>query len=186
MPVAKLTRRERRTIAAGASVVVIAMVIAFVAVPYARRWSAREELIATGADRIARLQALIDNESRLRQTVQQREMATGGARLVSGRTAALAGSALQDALQDYATRSRLTVTRLDLAGTPDSSQTGLPGIPISLSAIGDVYGISDFLSLVTQGSLVLEVRQLTIVSNSSLRGGLLQLTLALSAPAIIQ
>jgi hypothetical protein len=52
--------------------------------------------------------------------------------------------------------------------------------------VGDVYGLSEFLSQLQYGSPVVQVRQLTIVSNSSLRGGLLQISLQLSAPAVIQ
>lgn len=186
MPIGSLTRRERRTIAIGVAVSALALFVAFVAMPYGRRWSAREELISSGADRIARLRNLVNDEPRLREAVRAREVSTGAARLVSGRTPALAGSALQSAIQDYAALSRMTVTRLDLAGILDSSAAPLPAIPASLSAIGDVYGVSEFLSLLQNGAPVVEIRELTLVSNSSLRAGLLQLSLTLSAPAVIE
>lgn len=185
MPGTSVTRRERRTIAIGATVSAFALFLAFVIMPYARRWSAREELVASGADRIGRLHRLIEDEAVLRESLRAREGA-GSARLVSGRTAALAASSLQNTIQNYATRSRVTIDRLDLAGIPDSSATPLPSIPASLSATGDVYGISEFLSLLQYGSPVVEIHQLTLVSNASLRGGLMQLSLSLRAPSVIE
>ena len=186
MRAASLTRREQRTVSIGLIVSAIALFTAFVAMPYQRRWSAREELIASRADRIAKLESLISAESGLRETLRGREIAESGPRLVSGRTAALAASSLQGAIQGYATRSRVTIDRLDLAGAPDSVASPLPAIPASLSATGDVYGISEFLSLLQYGSPVVEIRQMTLVSNSSLRGGLIQLSLTLSAPSVIE
>lgn len=186
MPAGNLTHRERRTIAIGIAISAVALFVAFAVMPYARRWTQREELIATGADRIARLRTLIADEPRLRAAVLRQEAGAGTGRLVSGRTPALAASALQAAIQGYAARSRVSVTRLDLAGTPDSSASPLPSIPASLSAIGDIHGISEFLSLLQYGMPVMEIRELTLVSNSSLRGGLIQLSLTLSAPAVIE
>ncbi|MEO8575751.1 MAG: hypothetical protein ABI556_03585 [Gemmatimonadales bacterium] len=186
MPIGNLTSRERRTIWIGVAISVLALFVAFVGAPYARRWSAREELIASGADRIARLGTLIADESRLRQALLDREVSAGAGRLISGRTQALAGSALQGVIQNYAARSRMTITRFDLAGSPDSSGAPLPAIPASLSAIGDVYGVSEFLSLLQNGAPVVETRELTLVSNSSLRAGLLQLSVTLRAPAVIE
>lgn len=186
MPIGNLTSRERRTIWIGAAISALALFIAFVAAPYARRWSAREELIASGADRIARLENLIADEPRLREALLDREVSNGAGQLISGRTQALAGSALQGVIQNYAARSRMTITRFDLAGAADSSGAPLPAIPASLSAIGDVYGVSEFLSLLQNGAPVVETRELTLVSNSSLRAGLLQLSVTLRAPAVIE
>ena len=186
VPAGSHTRRERRTIAVGIVVSAVALFIAFAAMPYARRWSAREEMIEAAADRVHRLQALIANEPRLREQVSRGETGAVSGRLVAGRTRPLAASALQSAIRNYAARSRVSVTRLDLAGTPDSSASPLPSIPASLSAIGDVYGVSEFLSLLQYGAPVVEIRELTLVSNSSLRGGLIQVSVTLNAPAVIE
>lgn len=187
MPVASLNRRERLVIAVGTAIVAAAVIARFVALPLATRWTAREELISSSAETIARMRDLIRQEATLRARLSSREGFAGGRRLVTGRTSALAGSALQVALQSYADRSRVTINRLDLAGSPDSAvSTSLPTLPVTISAVGDVYGLSEFLSLVEYGSPVLEIRQLTVVSNSSLRGGLLQMSFQLDAPAVIE
>lgn len=187
MPFPELSARERRTITVGIVVSVAALVVAFGAVPLANRWSQREALIASSVDRLARLRALVASESELRNRVTARERGTFGARsVVAGRTPALAAAALQSAVQSYALRSRVSVNRLDVAGAPDTAGTILPMIPASLQAVGDIHGVSEFLSLLETGTPVVEVREVTIVSNSSLRGGLLQLSLSLRAPSVIE
>lgn len=186
MQVADASRRERRVVAIGSAIVVVALLARFAVIPFASRWNEREATIASTADRIERLRALINDEGRLRSVLRSSENANGPRRLVSGRTAALAGSALQAAIQSAADRSRVSVNRLDLAGTPDSAASALPSIPVTISAVGDVYGLSEFLSQLESGTPVVQLRQLTVVSNSSLRGGLLQMSLQLSAPAVIE
>lgn len=171
---------------AGLTIVVVALLTRFAVVPFAARWSEREATIASTADRIERLHALINDDARLRSTLRSSENTSGARRLVSGRTTALAGSALQAAIQSAADRSKVAVNRLDLAGAPDSVVSSLPAIPVSISAVGDVYGLSEFLTFLNGGTPVVQVRQLTVVSNSSLRGGLLQISLQLSAPAVIE
>jgi len=184
---ADLSARERRTVVTGIAVSVFALMVAFVALPLERRWSQREALIASSAERVSRLRSLVASESALRSTLATRERGTAGARVVvTGRTPALAAAELQSAVQGYALRSRVAVTRLDVAGAPDTAGTILPMIPASLQAVGDIYGISEFLSFLEEGTPVVEIRELTIVSNSSLRGGLLQLSLALRAPSVIE
>lgn len=173
-------------VAIGSAIVVVALVARFILVPFVSRWNEREATIASTADRIERLRALINDDARLRNTLRSSESTSGPRRLVSGRTTALAGSALQAAIQSAADRSKVAVNRLDLAGTPDSVASTLPSIPVTISAVGDVYGLSEFLSLLENGTPVVQVRQLTVVSNSSLRGGLLQMSLQLSAPAVIE
>lgn len=187
MPVLRLSRRERRTVMAGAAVSIAALVLAYGMLPFARRWSDREDRIGASADRLARLRSLVANEGELRTLVTTREAATaapgGGRGILVGRTPALAASSLQSAIQNYATRSRVTVSRLDVAGAPDTTNAVLPMIPASLSAVGDIYGISEFLSLLQRGSPVIEIRELTLISNSALREGLIQLSVSLRAPS---
>ncbi|MEO5904049.1 MAG: type II secretion system protein GspM [Gemmatimonadaceae bacterium] len=187
MPIARLTRRERGVVTTGAAVVIAALLLRFAIVPFVGRWNAREDMIAFSADRIERMRGLIADDVRLRAALGASEPAGGTRRLVSGRTTALAGAALQAVIQSDADRSRVTINRLDLAGTPDSTaSSSLPSIPVTISAVGDVYGLSEFLSALQYGAPVVRVKQLTVVSNSSLRGGLLQMSLQLSAPAVIE
>jgi hypothetical protein len=187
MPATDARRRERRVVAVGSAIVLVALLTRFAFVPFANRWNAREDMIASSADRIERLRALIGDDSSLRAALRSSETSGGPRRLVSGRTTALAGSALQAVIQADADRSRVTVNRLDLAGTPDSSGiSSLASLPVTISAVGDVYGLAEFLSLLQHGTPVVQVRQLTVVSNSSLRGGLLQMSIQLSAPAVIE
>ena len=182
-----LGARERRTVFAGIAVSVLALLVAFVALPLERRWSQREALIDSSAERLSRLRSLVASESALRSTLATRERGTAGARnVVSGRTPALAAAELQSAVQSYALRSRVSVNRLDVAGAPDTAGTILPMIPASLQAVGDIHGVSEFLSFLEAGTPVMEIREMTIVSNSSLRGGLLQLSLALRVPSVIE
>ncbi len=186
MPADSAKKRERLVVQAGAAIALTALVVRFAILPFAARWNAREDIIASSAETIARMRALISDSANLRLSIGA-GASTSGRQLVFGRTTALAGAALQTAIQSDADRSRVTINRLDLAGTPDSSASSpLPVIPVTISAVGDVYGLSDFLTMLQYGSPVVEVRQLTIVSNSSLRGGLLQISLQLNAPATIE
>jgi hypothetical protein len=179
----RLSASERRTIAIGAIVSATALILAYGIVPFARRWSAREDAIAAARDQIARLEFVAAHEAELRDATREGDdRLNGGPRLLSGRTPALAASAMQALLQGYADQSRVTITRLDVAGAPDSVASALPMIPATLSAIGDVYGLTDLLSSIEHGERVLEITGMTIVSNSALKGGLLQLSLAVRAP----
>jgi len=162
------------------TVSVVALVVAYGAVPFLRRWSAREEVIASQTERLARLRGLAASEELLRTAVRERSAAldAGPQRLLSGRTPALAAAALQSALQRYADESQVMVSRLDVAGAPVAGGT-LPRLPATVSAVGDVYGIVDLLERVQRGPLALEITELTVRPNPALRGELLQITIAL-------
>src|SRR4029450_2583993 len=62
-----LEPRERRTIAVAGAVLGAALILAYGILPYARRWSAREDLIATRAEQVARLRWLAEHEPELRR-----------------------------------------------------------------------------------------------------------------------
>ena len=176
-----LSARERRTVILGAIVSAVALATAYGVVPFVRRWQAREELIASERDRLARLGSLVRHEAELRERVQARSRAldAGSQRLLSGRTPALAASALQSLIQGYADQSQVTVSRLDVAGAPDTTGGPLPAIPATVSAIGDIYGITDMLSLLQHGPRALEIVELMVRPNPALRGELLQMTVTL-------
>ena len=178
--------RERRTIALGGAVLAIAAFVTVVVLPTAARWRDREAMIDALRRQRAQLVALGTQRSALEAAVQARTLQAEAlpVRLVRGRTPALAASALQALLQDYATASRVSVTRLDVASTPDSGAT--PAIPALVSAVSDVYGLADFLSRLEQGGHWLEVTELSVSPNPSLRGELLQLSVAIRAPFVLE
>jgi hypothetical protein len=171
---------ERRTVALGLVVSVVALVAAYGAVPFVRRWLAREDVIAAQADRLARLRGLVASEDALRAALTERRAAleAGPQRLLAGRTPTLAAATLQSTLQRYADESQVMVSRLDVAGAPVAGGT-LPRLPATLSAVGDVYGVVDLLDRVQHGPLALEITELTVRPNPALRGDLVQVTVAL-------
>jgi hypothetical protein len=179
--VRNLSARERRTIALGLLVTGLGLFTTYGALPFVRHWRMREDIISTELDRLARLRGLVRHEAQLRQAVRTRaaSLESGQQRLLAGRTPALAASALQALLQSYADQSQVTVSRLDVAGAPDTTSGPLPMIPATLSGVGDVYGITDLLSLVQHGALLLEIAELNVRPNPALRGDLLQVTVLL-------
>ena len=175
-----INARERRTIALGVLVSAVALIVAYGAVPFIRRWRAREDVVATRAEQLARLRGLAGSESALRAAVLGRtaDLEAGPSRLLTGRTPAVAAASLQAALQRYADESQLQVSRLDVAGAPVPGGT-LPRLPATLSAVGDVYGVVELLDRVQRGPLALEITELTVRPNPALRGDLVQITVAL-------
>lgn len=178
-----LSRRERRTIVAGLIVSATGLAIAYGVLPFARRWTAREDVIAARSEQLARLQGLIAHEAQLSDAVagQTAAVARGSQRLLSGRTPALAAATLQSVLQGFADQSQLTVSRLDVAGAPDTTAAAVPMIPATVSAIGDIYGVTSMLSFIQHGPQLLEISELDIRPNPALRGELLQFTIKLHA-----
>jgi hypothetical protein len=175
-----ISARERRTVALAVVVSVVALIVAYGAMPFVRRWQAREDVIATQTDRLGRLRGLAASEAALRAAVRDRTEAldSGPKRLLTGRTAALAAASLQSTLQRYADESQLMVSRLDVAGAPLVGGT-LPRLPATMSAVGDVYGVVDLLERVQRGPMALEITELTVRPNPALRGDLIQITIAL-------
>ena len=181
-----LEPRERRTIAIAATVLGAAVLFAYGILPFARRWSAREDLIATRAEQVSRLQWLAGHETELQRTLAQRLARAGSVerpRLLGGRSSALAASALQTLVQGYADETGVTVRELNVAGAPDSTSTGgAEAIPATVSAIGDIWGVSTFVSRLQHGTTLIDIREIGVSPNPALRGELLQLTLVLRAP----
>ena len=180
-----LSGRERRTIAAGLAVSAFALFTAFGVIPFARRWQTREAAIAAESEQLARLRGLLAHQDDLRGMVAAGSSALedGQQRLLAGRTPALVASALQTLLQNYADQSQVTVSRLDVAGEALTTK-GVSMMPATVSAIGDVYGITQMLYLIKQGSRLLVVSELTVRPNPALRGDLLQMTVTLRAPYV--
>jgi hypothetical protein len=176
--------RERRTIAIAASVLAAALIVVYGILPFARRWSAREELIAIRASQIARLEWLAKHESQLQSAAALRIANVGSVerpRTLSARSTALAASALQTLVQGYADEAGVTVRELNVAGAPDSVSTS-QAIPATVSAVSDIFGLSSFLSRVQNGTTLIDIREITISPNPALRGELLQFSVVLRAP----
>lgn len=182
--------RERRTIAIGGAVLVIAFLLTTVVVPTVARWRDREALIGALRRQRAQLVTLGTQREALEASAAARAASAEAlpVRLLRGRTPALAASALQSLLQDYASASRVSVTRLDVASVGDSANAGGPGsaIPATISAVSDVYGLADFLARLEHGHRLLEVTELAVSPNSALRGELLQLSVSLRAPYVLE
>jgi hypothetical protein len=169
-----------RTVVVASAVLAVALLTVLVVLPFARRWSTREDAISAESERLARLRGLIANQTPLESALRMRAQSSEPAQqLLSGRTSALAASQLQSTLQDFANQSRVTVSRLDVAGAPETRESGVPMIPATLSALGDIYGITELLSRIQNGPLLLEITELTVRPNPALRGELLQMTVAL-------
>ena len=199
--------RERRTVVIGASIVVLSLLVAYVLLPFGRRWQLREiELEGTRA-RVSELASLSSSRRALDSaaTAVERSIAAGGRRVIRARSRALAASALQSFLQDASDASRLVVTRLDVAtGDADATDASAAGdafdrstadgaepsafIPATLSAHCDITGLADLLAQLRHGPRVVHVERMAVQTNSALRGApdMLQVTLALRAPVIIE
>jgi hypothetical protein len=188
--------RERRTIVIGGATLVVALLISTFLLPAASRWRDREAMIDALRRQRAQLVSLGTHREALEAVVQARAAALEAlpVRLVHGRTPALAASALQALLQEYASAARVSVTRLDVASggveTTDvasggEATAGVPAIPATISAVSDIYGLADFLARVEHGGHWLEVAELAVSPNSALRGELLQMSLVVRAPYLL-
>jgi hypothetical protein len=102
----------------GGAAVLVAVALVYGALPILDRVRAREDAIVLERERVARLRGLIQAEDQLRGAVETHRAALNAEprRLLSARTTALAAATLQAALQGFADQSRLTVSRLDVAG----------------------------------------------------------------------
>ena len=74
---------------------------------------------------------------------------------------------------------------LDVTGEAVKNN-GMENMPATVSAIGDVYGVTQLLYLIQHGSRLLEISELTVRPNPALRGELLQLTVTLRGPFVTE
>lgn len=161
-------------------------------IPKAREWADREARITALRDQLGQLQGIQRDVPMLQAAVVAREAraAEFPQRPVSAATAALAAGVLQGVLQRYADESQLSVSELNVSGEPDSTSIPLAALPATLIALGDVYGVADLLARVQHGSMLLDVRELTVQVNPARRaaggGELLQLTMVVRAPFVLQ
>jgi type II secretory pathway component PulM len=186
-----LAPRDRRALQWGAAAACVVVLVALL-LPYVRVWRDREALISARHDELARLRGLQASAPSLRAIADRLEARAGTypQRPVAASTAALAAGVLQQVLQRYADDCQLSVSELNVSGEPDSTAVPLGGVPATIIALGDVYGVSEFLARVQEGATLLEVRELSIQVNPARRadggGELLQVTLAVRAPFVIE
>lgn len=168
----------------GAIIAVIALVVAYVALPFAHRWSAREDAISAAGERVARLRGLLAAAPQLGRWASQLQHGDPGrAHVLTGRTVSLIGSELQRVLQDHARASRLSVSRLEVSS--DSAATPERGVTASVTATTDIYGLADFLTRLHGSSSLLVTEALTVTPNPVMRGDLLQVAVGVRAPFVL-
>ncbi len=166
----RLSLRERRVVAAGGLVSVVALLLAWVALPFARHWQDREAAIGAKQTQLARLRALTQSEAASQEALatRQRERGPLRQRLLTGATPALAAANLQALLQNYADQSRVTLDRVNLVAAPGAvGEGGLPAIPVQLSAQGDIHGLADLLARLQYGGKLLVIDELRVNAGGS-------------------
>ncbi len=182
-----LSARERRVILVAGAIAALALIVAYGLAPFYGRWSGQEAQIIASSDRLSRLRKLIGDQDTLSRTLSSLERTSGASgRLISARTVSLASSELQRVMQMYAEQSKVSIDRLEFSPGADSTGDSSSGIPLTISAVGDIYGITSFLSVLRTGTPVVEVREVSLVSNSALRDGLIQFSASLLAPVVIE
>ena len=178
-------RQQPRILSAGLAIVALAVLVVFVITPFAKRWSEREAQIEAAQRQFNHLNALFINQAATNAMVTQREvsMSLQPTRVLRAKSRALAASALQSMVQDMAEASHITVTRLDIATVVAGTD-----VPLTLSANGDIYGLTDLLRQFRNSRYVVDVDKMLVQVNSALRGApdVLQMTLSLHAPVIVE
>jgi type II secretory pathway component PulM len=159
----RLSRRERAVVLGGAAISGMALAWAYGIVPAAARWREREAAIAVRAEQLARLRALVALDTVVRQqTVTLTDQAARArGQLLGGATPALAASALQVLLGQYAERSGVSLERVDVAGIPIPSDSLVP-VPARITARGDLAGLVDLLFYVQHGEPLLVIDDLRV------------------------
>ncbi|MDQ6717185.1 MAG: type II secretion system protein GspM [Gemmatimonadota bacterium] len=152
-------------------------------IPLSNRWRDRERAISEKRDELAEVEWLVGHRG---DASEAPGASASKNELLFGRTAAVAASTLQGIVQRYADENGLTLNRLDIADLPAASSGSFPLIPCSVSAVGDIYGLTEFLFALQRGRPLVDIREMSIVSSSALGEGVLQISLNLSAPAAIE
>jgi len=150
----------------------------------ATRWMDRESTIAMKQEQLVRLRALLGQADAVRDSVVARDARYAAMpRLVTARSAAAAGAEVQTLVQDEAQSAGVSVQSLDIAG--DAETLGaIAMVPVTVTAIGDIHGVTAWLHALHGGPRLLDIRELTITPNSALRGEPLQVSMTLRAPFV--
>ncbi len=173
---------ERRTVTVGLAVSALALLLAYGVVPYARRWSERETLIAARAGQLARMREAVADSAATRAMLVRTEGEVGGwpVRRIEAPSREVASSVLQAELRGWADGAGVQLTRLDdgtdLAGAAD--------IQATMVIVADAPGLAALLSAVGDGPYAAAVQSLDVRVNPVLRGPspLLNVTIGVSAP----
>lgn len=185
---ARLNPRERRVVIGGAALAVASLVLVLGVLPFAARWSAREESIAGKRQQLERLTALIGSANSVQQAVDSMRSSRGArtARIFRAPTPALAAAKLQELLRTYAETSSVDLADVDVGGEPATDSTGLTAIPVRLSATSDIYGLADLLWHIEQGEKLLIVDEMRLNARSPREDGTqyLSWTLRLRGPFV--
>ena len=160
----RLKPRERRVVIGGAIVSAVTLALAGIALPFADHWSARETTYAASREQWVRLSTLAASTDRLKRALDLERVAfaTDEDRLVTGDTPALAASALQGVVQQYAAQSAVQLQRVDVAGEPKQDKPGLLAIPVELSGNSSVAALVDFLSRLEHGNKLLVLDEVAV------------------------
>lgn len=185
---ARLNAREQRVVIGGAALSAASLVLILVILPFAGRWSAREQSIAAKRQQLARLIALVTTTTSVQQAVDSMRSgrSTRAGRIFRGPTSALAAAKLQELLRTYAEASRVDLADVDVGGEPATDSTGLTAIPVKLSADGDIYGLADLLWHIEHGEKLLIVDEMRLNTRSPTDDGRQRLswTLNLRGPFV--
>lgn len=160
----RLNARERVVVAGGAILSAGIIIGMLGLVPLNRRWADTRDGIAARADRLSRLQDLIAREKELRAQLvdRRREQQQRAGSLLRASTPALGVAQLQTLLQLYAEESGVTLTRVQVFNEAKSTASGVPMIPLELTAEGDIYGMTELLHRIQYGGKLLLVNELRI------------------------
>lgn len=182
----QLSSRQRGVVGAVLAVVIVAAFAAYGGVLFFRAWTEREERIALASDQLGSIASLIATEDTLSRTVSNLERTRSSHRqLLTARTPSLAASELQRILRLQAERSKISIDRLEFSSDQVSDGATVV-IPFTISAVGDIYGIPDFLAMLRNESPVLEISEMNLVSNTALKAGLVQFSATVRAPVLMQ
>ncbi|UCF18613.1 MAG: type II secretion system protein M [Gemmatimonadota bacterium] len=165
---ARLNRRERLVVAGGATLSLLALLLVYTILPFARRWSEREAAMEAKVAQVARLEALVEGEAQLEAAVARLEESRDQRvrRLLTGSTPALAASTLQTLMRSYAERSRVRLERVDADREFELAENGLTPIGMQMVVRGDVYGLVDFLFYLQNGEKLLVIDELRITAGA--------------------
>ncbi|WP_434480266.1 type II secretion system protein GspM [Gemmatimonas sp.] len=184
-------QREQRVIIGALAVLVLSLLLVYGVLPLVRQVSAREMQIDAARSRAALLAGYAAAAPRLEQAAAHDEawLATTARRVLHATSEPIAASALQSLLQDAAEGAGMAVNRVEVNPDTDSASTGgtVAQLRGSISAYGDIHGVSALLRTLEAGPRVVMVERFSVQQNSALRGApdVLQVTIGVRAPVLI-
>jgi hypothetical protein len=184
-------QREQRVIVGALVVLAVSLLLVYSVMPVVRLASARERQIDATRARAALLGGYAAAAPRLEQAAARDEawLATATRRVLHATSEPIAASALQSLMQDAAEGAGMAVNRVEVSPETDSASTGgtVAQLRGSISAYGDIHGVSALLRTLEAGPRVVVVERFSVQQNSALRGApdVLQVTIGVRAPVVI-